>query len=355
MNTNYVFTRRLRQSHQSSQDERELALSLCERNCQKASNWRRCIKNKCSTRGRNLLTSEGLREVAKNLRLERGLQATSQSIQHDLAVVQEAVNAFIAPSVQGYLCPLQAELTVELPESECKNDDFLGQCGTTSQCQDMYGHLNSADYDCKNSHGGVCYCGANEDQICGCLSETAAQATSSGGADGTCGKWDHQLECSTTGGCKSMYAGAYDCKNSEGGVCYCGDNKVCGCTEPRIDTTTTTTGSEGTGSGGTTPAGTCGNDDFKDECSSTSACRSMYGHLNSADYDCKNSHGGVCYCGENKDQVCGCIEGGNGTCGADDFGNQCATDQDCKSFYFSSTGCSAGGVCMCGDQVCGCK
>jgi hypothetical protein len=34
-------------------------------------------------------------------------------------------------------------------------------------------------------------------------------------------------ECSSTAGCQQLYDGATDCRNSEGGVCYCG-NAVCG-------------------------------------------------------------------------------------------------------------------------------
>lgn len=47
---------------------------------------------------------------------------------------------------------------------------------------------------------------------------------------GTCTKNDFLKECSMTSQCKSKYGNtAFDCKNSEGGVCFCGTGEVCGC------------------------------------------------------------------------------------------------------------------------------
>lgn len=48
-------------------------------------------------------------------------------------------------------------------------------------------------------------------------------------SEGNCSQKDFQGECITTGFCESIYATAEDCKISEGGVCYCARDEVCGC------------------------------------------------------------------------------------------------------------------------------
>jgi hypothetical protein len=50
--------------------------------------------------------------------------------------------------------------------STCDADSFLRECKTTSGCKRLY----PTAYDCKNSKGGICYCGAGDPgEICGCL------------------------------------------------------------------------------------------------------------------------------------------------------------------------------------------
>ena len=121
----------------------------------------------------------------------------------------------------------------------CSKDNFLGQCTNTVGCKNMY---NGAT-DCKNSEGGVCYCG---NSVCGCLGVApsppvpmpiAAPAPAQSpvlpptpvSSPTACGVQDFQGECTTTLGCQNKYASAFDCKNSEGGVCFCTGNVVCGC------------------------------------------------------------------------------------------------------------------------------
>ena len=117
------------------------------------------------------------------------------------------------------------------PPPTCGKNDFQSECSSTSFCQNKYPGLNA--FDCKNSEGGVCYCGSNN-QVCGCLTPPATPSTTTTTTtttQGTCDRWNHQSECTSTSQCRNMYAGKnpYDCKNSQGGVCYCGNNQVCGC------------------------------------------------------------------------------------------------------------------------------
>lgn len=121
-----------------------------------------------------------------------------------------------------------------------------------------------------------------------------------------CGKDLFQGQCSTTSQCKQMYASAYDCKNNEGGVCYCAIGSVCGCLAV-IDNPTSAPVVSPAPVALSTPAPasmptTCGKQDFLGECAFTYQCKSQYGPNS---YDCKNSEGGVCFCGNN--QVCGCL------------------------------------------------
>lgn len=78
-----------------------------------------------------------------------------------------------------------------------------------------------------------------------------------------CDKGDYEGECTTTHGCREIYNGANDCKNSEGGVCYCGD-EPCGCSQD--------------------PVTRC-QDQFKGECTTTSGCQELYGGAD----DCDNN------------------------------------------------------------------
>ena len=69
-------------------------------------------------------------------------------------------------------------------------------------------------------------------QLGGSGAVTDLQYCKPGGGGGSCTKDDFQGECGYTSQCKNnLYPGmgAYDCKNSEGGVCYCGNNQICGC------------------------------------------------------------------------------------------------------------------------------
>jgi len=113
----------------------------------------------------------------------------------------------------------------------------------------------------------------------------------------TCGGDDFQGECRTTNQCKGMYTNAFDCRNNEGGVCYCGDGVVCGCLEDEDPS----------------PPPSCGLEDFQRECTSTNQCKMMYSDA----FDCWNNGGGVCYCGGSvhgtgstspDGVVCGCKE-----------------------------------------------
>jgi len=115
-----------------------------------------------------------------------------------------------------------------------------------------------------------------------------------------CGVDDYQGECNTTSQCKGMYADAFDCKNSEGGVCFCGNNNVCGCVTSNPPTPPAPAPSAPVPSPPTPPT-TCGVQSYQNECKFTSQCKDMY----ETAYDCKNSEGGVCFCGDN--QVCGCL------------------------------------------------
>mmetsp|Transcript_14999 Transcript_14999/g.24808 ORF Transcript_14999/g.24808 Transcript_14999/m.24808 type:complete len:295 (-) Transcript_14999:417-1301(-) len=127
--------------------------------------------------------------------------------------------------------------------------------------------------------------------------------------NGSCGVGDHQGECTSTGQCQNMYSGAYDCKNSEGGVCFCGNNEVCGCIgstpTPPVPTNPAPTNPAPTNPAPVpappTNTGSCGVAAHQGECTTTGQCKNMY----SSAYDCKNSEGGVCFCGNN--EVCGCL------------------------------------------------
>jgi hypothetical protein len=114
------------------------------------------------------------------------------------------------------------------PTTLCTKDDFFTECTTTGGCKKMYG---PSAYDCTNSGGGYCLCGdkSTGGDVCGCVIPAPTPAPSS-----TCDVDSFLKECKTTKFCKSKYPTAYDCKNSEGGICYCGagdPGEICGCLE----------------------------------------------------------------------------------------------------------------------------
>ena len=187
----------------------------------------------------------------------------------------------------------------------CGVQDFQGQCTTTTQCQSIYEDA----FDCKNSEGGVCFC--LDDQVCGCLNGSEPTTPASGPEGSTfapvpasCGVQDFQGECTTTTGCQSLYDTAFDCKNSEGGVCFCLDNQVCGCLDESDQASSPTLSP----AWAVAPSPTeCGVQDFQGECTTTIGCQSLYSDA----FDCNNGLGGVCFCPDN--QICGCLDGSDST------------------------------------------
>ena len=135
------------------------------------------------------------------------------------------------PTASPVIDPSPPTTSPVVAPTTCGVADHQGECTTTGQCQGIYADA----YDCKNSEGGVCFCGNNK--VCGCSHNNNNNSPTppmpmpspSSPPAGSCGVQDHQGECTTTGQCQGLYAGAYDCKNSEGGVCFCGNNEVCGC------------------------------------------------------------------------------------------------------------------------------
>ena len=114
----------------------------------------------------------------------------------------------------------------------CSKDDFKGECSGTWQCKNNL-YKDQGATDCSNSNGGVCFCGS---EVCGCKSSPTPKPSPAPTPDtgGSCTKDDFKGECSSTSQCKNDYQnlGAYDCKNSQGGVCFCrhnGKDDICGC------------------------------------------------------------------------------------------------------------------------------
>ena len=77
-----------------------------------------------------------------------------------------------------------------------------------------------------------------------------------------CDKTEFEGECRTTSGCQLIYDGAEDCKNSEGGVCFCAGDEPCGCTQDPVDL--------------------CQNQ-FLGECTNTRGCQEIYADADDCD------------------------------------------------------------------------
>lgn len=300
--------------------ERDL-LTVCKR-CHDANNWRRCIKNKCrrrmlkETQLERSFTGRDLMRMADKIREETGVdrrltvnvtEGEAFALDHDRALLQESINQGV--KLNRHPCAL--EFSIILPDLQAV------------QAQLALGKNTTYDFN------------------------AAKEAL--------------KLECSHLKDCTRKYPnlGAYDCKNEEGGVCFCGDNEICG-------------GLLGVGGGGgdgsTTPTNTTDDDTcvrrlLSGECTTTYGCREKY-HFASDVYDCHNQRDGVCMCGAGR--LCGCkyakeleeifLGDQERTCDekvqdASDA-NECIERNDCKVYKAIYDGigvtCGTNNVCYCG-------
>lgn len=106
--------------------------------------------------------------------------------------------------------------TLRTSSCSANSPSLQNECFYSFECKNMYPTAT----DCKNSEGGVCFCGDDSNKVCGCLGPAI------------CSVQDLKQECSYTRKCKNMYPRATDCANWLGGVCLCGDKIICGCPPP---------------------------------------------------------------------------------------------------------------------------
>lgn len=167
-------------------------------------------------------------------------------IDYDTAPPTPTVEPTPSPMVQVPTpTPSPMVSTPTLSPVICSAEDFFGECSATLQCKAIYG--DDAN-DCDRSGGKFCVCGDGD--VCGCVIDpptagptlapvagpTAAPApvdpSPTSSPTDSCNVEALEDECNTTNGCKQIYPTAYDCKKSEGGICYCGDGDpgtICGC------------------------------------------------------------------------------------------------------------------------------